>query len=118
MENGTYAMLQAGRLAPHGNQTETEIYGTKGILRINANAKKDRLEIISDHKIYHECDPDFLYRFADAYVTEMQSFVDNIINNTRINLVSLQSGLYNLVQAKTCQQAFVTKKLLECFYPI
>lgn len=74
--DGCMVFLFAGRTAPHGYNVETEIIGTKGILRIASVPQKNLVEILDSHGVRRECSENFLERFGDAYVNEVQEFVD------------------------------------------
>ena len=81
--NGSIALFHSGRMAPHGSHIETEIQGTEGVLRISAVPEKNRMMIFDQHGAVQECTFDFLERWKEAFVAEMQSFVDCICENRR-----------------------------------
>ena len=80
-ENGTLALFHTGRIAPHGSHVETEIQGTEGILRISAVPEKNRMLIYCDSGAVQECTYNFLERWAEAFMLEIQEFVNCIIEN-------------------------------------
>ncbi|TCO70028.1 inositol 2-dehydrogenase [Marinisporobacter balticus] len=110
-KNGTMAFLFAGRTAPHGYNVETEIIGTKGILRIATVPQKNLVEILDEHGVRKECSQDFLERFDQAYVEEVQEFVNCIIEN-RKPAVTVYDGTKSTIIAYAATEAFKENKLV------
>ncbi|MDR2484795.1 MAG: inositol 2-dehydrogenase [Treponema sp.] len=104
-KNGCMVFLFAGRTAPHGYNVETEIIGTKGILRIASVPQKNLVEVIDGYGVRRECSGNFLERFGMAYVNEVQEFVDCIIAG-RKPLVTVYDGTRVSEIAYTCKEAF------------
>lgn len=77
-EGGQLACFFASRTLAHGHETLTEIFATAGRLSVGANPRADRVEISDASGIRNTCVQDFYQRFADAFVTEAQVFVDTI----------------------------------------
>ena len=75
-ENGAMGMMHVGRAAPHGYHVETEIVGTDGILRISAVPEKNLAMVYNVNGACTECVGSFPERFAEAYLNELQEFVD------------------------------------------
>ncbi|MNR49861.1 Inositol 2-dehydrogenase/D-chiro-inositol 3-dehydrogenase [compost metagenome] len=48
---------------------------------MGANPRANRVEISDAHGVRNECVQDFYQRFAEAFVTEAQVFVDTIRDN-------------------------------------
>ncbi|MDR3123726.1 MAG: Gfo/Idh/MocA family oxidoreductase, partial [Treponema sp.] len=82
-KNNCMVFLFAGRTAPHGYNVETEIIGTKGILRIASVPQKNLVEILDNHGVRKECSENFLERFDAAYVNEVQEFVNCIVEKRK-----------------------------------
>lgn len=110
-EDETMAFLFAGRAAAHGCNVETEIIGTKGTLRIGSVGTDSLLEVLSDHGVCRECYPDFMYRWHDAYITEMEEFV-NCIKENRKPCVSVYDGTLASEVAFRCKESFETGKMI------
>ena len=85
-EGGKIAVLQASRTMAHGHETSAEITGTEGRVTIGAGAHLARVEIADAHGIRHECTPTFYERFEDAFVVELNAFVDAIRNDSPLPL--------------------------------
>jgi myo-inositol 2-dehydrogenase/D-chiro-inositol 1-dehydrogenase len=77
-EGGKMAVLQASRTMPHGHETSAEITGTSGRLTIGAGARSNRVDIADAGGIRHECTPTFYERFEEAFLLELNGFVDAV----------------------------------------
>ncbi len=77
-DNGAIGVFHEGRTAVHGYQVETEILCEKGSVRIGMVPEKNLVTICDAERIGRVCHFDFLERFAEAFVHEMQEFVDCI----------------------------------------
>lgn len=110
-EDETMAFLFAGRAAAHGCNVETEIIGTKGTLRIGSVGTDSMLEVLSENGVCRECHPDFMYRWHDAYIAEMEEFV-NCIREGRKPGVTVYDGTLASETAYRCKESFETGKKL------
>jgi myo-inositol 2-dehydrogenase/D-chiro-inositol 1-dehydrogenase len=104
-KNDCMVFLFAGRTAPHGYNVETEIIGTKGILRIANVPQKNLVEILDGYGVRKECSENFLERFDTAYVNEVQEFVNCIIEGRKPE-VTVYDGTRVSEIAYTCKSAF------------
>jgi myo-inositol 2-dehydrogenase/D-chiro-inositol 1-dehydrogenase len=103
-KNGCMVFLFAGRTAPHGYNVETEIIGTRGILRIAPVPQKNLVEILDQHGARKECSQNFLERFDSAYVNEVQEFVNCIIEGRKPE-ITVYDGTRVSKIAYTCRTA-------------
>lgn len=110
-KNSAMVFLFAGRTAPHGYNVETEIIGTQGILRIASVPQKNLVEILDSHGVRKECSQNFLERFDQAYVAEVQEFVDCILQGRRPE-VTVHDGTRVSEIAYTCKAAFESGGLI------
>jgi myo-inositol 2-dehydrogenase/D-chiro-inositol 1-dehydrogenase len=110
-KNDAMVFLFAGRTAPHGYNVETEIIGTKGILRIASVPQKNLVEVLDGHGVRKECSENFLERFDTAYVNEVQEFVNCVITG-RKPAVTVYDGTRVSEIAYTCKSAFEQETLL------
>ncbi len=76
--NGGIATFYSGRDALHGYHIETEIIGPKGTIRIGAVPQKNLAMVFNEQGAVQECVSYFPERFAEAYLNEMQEFIDCI----------------------------------------
>ncbi|MDR2662233.1 MAG: inositol 2-dehydrogenase [Treponema sp.] len=111
-KNDCMVFLFAGRTAPHGYNVETEIIGTKGILRIASVPQKNLVEVLDNYGVRRECSENFLERFDAAYVNEVQEFVDCIIQG-RKPAVTVYDGTRVSEIAYTCKAAFESGELIK-----
>jgi len=111
-DNSSMAFFYAGRTAPHGYNVETEIIGTKATLRIGSVPQKNLVEILDNQGIRKECSQSFHERFEEAFVNEMQEFVD-CIREKRMPDVSVEDGVESSRIAELATQSFKTHQLIK-----
>lgn len=75
-ENGALGFVHVGRTAAHGYHVETEIIGTEGSLRISPVPEKNLCRIYGKDGAVTECVSGFPERFAQAYLLEMEEFIN------------------------------------------
>ena len=75
-DNGAMGFVHVGRTAPHGYHVETEIIGTEGSIRISGVPEKNQAMLFNTNGAVTECEGSFPERFDEAYLLEMQEFVD------------------------------------------
>ena len=85
-ENGRIACFQASRTMAHGHETVTEVLGTAGRLTIGANPRVTRVDIADAHGVRNECTPTFYERFEQAFVTEVDTFVNAVLDDRPLPL--------------------------------
>ena len=110
-ENDAMAFFFAGRAAAHGSHVETEIVGTRGTLRIAAVPTDSRVEVMSEHGVCRECYQDFITRWHDAYITEMEEFCDCVANNRKAT-PGVIDGTQSTKIAFRCKESFLANKML------
>lgn len=111
-KNNCMGFLFAGRTAPHGYNVETEIIGTKGILRIASVPQKNLVEILDNSGVRKECSQNFLERFETAYLNEVQEFVNCIIEKRKPE-VTVYDGLLATKIAYACKKSFEENKIIQ-----
>ncbi|WP_086315343.1 myo-inositol 2-dehydrogenase/D-chiro-inositol 1-dehydrogenase [Enterococcus sp. 7F3_DIV0205] len=112
MENQAMAILVAGRNCHHGYHVETELIGTKGMLRVAAAPEKNLVTIMDEHGVVRACSQDFPERFREAFVNEAKEFIA-CIREKRQPQVSANDGLQSTKVALACKQSFETNELIE-----
>lgn len=110
-ENDAMAFMYAGRAAAHGAHVETEIVGTRGTLRIAGVPTNSLLEIMSAHGVCQECYQDFITRWHDAYVTEMEVFANCVINKEPAT-PTVVDGTKNTEIAFRCKESFMSGNMI------
>ena len=111
MENETMAFFFAGRAAAHGSAVETEIIGTRGTLRISSVPTDSLVEVMSKHGVCRECYQDFISRWHDAYVTEMEEFCDCVATGRKAT-PGVIDGTQSTKIAFRCKESFLKNELL------
>lgn len=109
-QNGTCAYFQVGR-SHNSSHVQAEIVGTKGTIRINNIPNHSRLELFTDAGIVEPCEQTFLDRWAEAYVLEIENFVQ-CINGKRTSEISVYDGAKSLKMANMMQKAYVENRVV------
>ena len=109
--DGTMCFTFAGHAAPHGTNVETEIIGTRGILRIGSVGADSLLERMTADGVTRKCYPDFQRRWHEAYIEEMCEFV-RCIQQNRKPAVSVYDGTACSKIAYRCKESFEKNMLL------
>ncbi len=99
--SGAIGFVHVGRTAPHGYHVETEVVGTEGTLRISPVPEKNLCVIYDKNGAVKECVSGFPERFAEAYLKEMEEFI-NCVQEGRKPEVTVYDG------TKSTQIAFAT----------
>lgn len=110
-ENDAMAFFYAGRAAAHGSHVETEIVGTRGTLRISGIPTDSMVEVMSQHGVCRECYQDFITRWHDAYITEMEEFCDCVANGRKAS-PNVLDGTQSTAIAFRCKESFLKNELL------
>jgi scyllo-inositol 2-dehydrogenase (NAD+) len=74
---GGLGLVTLSRNGVYGYAIDTEIVGTKGTLRIGYD-RQTALVVLTPDSVAHDTVPGFLERFEQAYLTQLQDFVDNV----------------------------------------
>lgn len=112
LENQAMAILVAGRNCHHGYHVETELIGTKGMLRVAAASEKNLVTIMDETGVVRACSQDFPERFREAFVNEAKEFIA-CIKEKRQPQVSAYDGLQSTKVALACRKSFETSELIE-----
>jgi scyllo-inositol 2-dehydrogenase (NAD+) len=78
-ENGGLGAVHLSRNAVFGYDIRTEIWGTKGSLQIGY-FRQTPLLVMTKAGISHDVVPYFMERFEGAYLAQVESFIDAILN--------------------------------------
>jgi len=110
-KNGCMALFYSGRTASHGYHIESEIVGTKGTLRIGTIPQKNLVAVLNQDGMVQECVSGFPERFADAYLMELQEFVNCIIQKRKPD-VTVYDGTKSTEIAYMATVSFRENKLV------
>ncbi|MGM0216646.1 Gfo/Idh/MocA family oxidoreductase [Enterococcus sp. AZ109] len=111
LEDDTMAFMFAGRAAAHGTNVETEIIGTRGTLRIGSVGTDSMLEVLGSNGVCRECYTDFQIRWRDAYVNEINEFVDCVLTDRQPG-TTVYDGTKSLELALQLRESFETGKMI------
>jgi scyllo-inositol 2-dehydrogenase (NAD+) len=75
--SGAIGSISLSRNGVYGYAINTEIVGTEGTLQIGYD-RETALLVMTNGSIAHDTVPGFLERFDQAYLTQLQDFVDNL----------------------------------------
>jgi scyllo-inositol 2-dehydrogenase (NAD+) len=78
-ENGSLGLVQLSRNAVFGYDIRTEISGTKGSLQIGY-FRHTPVQVMTKEGITHDVVPHFMQRFENAYLAQIQDFVDKVLS--------------------------------------
>ena len=109
--NGCMAFFLAGRTASHGYNVETEIIGTKATIKISSAPQKSTVQILDNKEISKECFQSFQERFKQAFINEIQEFIDCIIQSRKPE-VRVEDGLNATLIAQKATESFRKNKLI------
>ncbi len=111
-DDETMAFMFAGRAAAHGSNVETEIIGTRGALRIAAVPSPNLLEIFDEYGVRKECYQDFVSRWHQAYINEIEEFCRCILDK-RHPEVTVYDGTATSRIAYRCKESFEIGEMLK-----
>ena len=111
MQNNIMAYFFAGRTAAHGSAVETEIVGTKGMLRIGATPTDSLLQVFSEHGVCRECYQDFVTRWHLAYIRELEVYCEAVLNKKQPT-PNVYDGTKSTDIAFKCKESFIKNELL------
>ena len=114
-EDDAMAFFFAGRAAAHGAQVETEIVGTNGTLCISHVPTDSLLEVMSEHGVCRECYQDFITRWHEAYIVELEDFCNNVMNTKQGN-PNVYDGTKATNIAIKCKESFLSGNMIDFKY--
>ena len=78
--NGNLGVVHLSRTGIYGYGIDTEIMGTKGTLQIGYD-QETAVRMMTKGVVAHDSVPGFYERFEQAYVSQLQNFIDNVRND-------------------------------------
>lgn len=90
-KNGCIGVVSLSRNGVYGYGIYTEIVGTEGTIQIGYD-RETPLLVMKKDIICHDTVPGFYERFEDAYITQLQNFVDNL-RHERSPPITLEDGI-------------------------
>ncbi|WP_445735784.1 Gfo/Idh/MocA family oxidoreductase [Mariniflexile sp.] len=111
LDNGTTAILGASRVSSFGHNTLTEILATEGNLKIGDPPLKNRVQISDKYGVRQECVETFFERFKNAFLLQIQDFVDCVLENRQPEL-TMQNATKATLVATALTKSFKENKLI------
>jgi scyllo-inositol 2-dehydrogenase (NAD+) len=102
--NGALGTIDLSRNGVYGYDIRTEILGTKGTLKIGY-LRETPILVMTKDGITHDTVPYFTERFEQAYVTQLQNFVDNVLHG-RSPAVTCSDGVAALQASAAATLSF------------
>ena len=79
-ENGTVGVVHLSRNAIFGYDIRAEIWGTKGSIQIGY-FRETPILVMTKEGITHDVVPHFMERFENAYLNQIQDFINNVLQS-------------------------------------
>jgi inositol 2-dehydrogenase len=76
-ESGALGVVDISRNAVYGYDIRAELLGTKGTLKVGY-LRETPLLVLTKEGVTHDVVPHFMERFGDAYLAQIQNFIDNV----------------------------------------
>lgn len=111
MKNNIMAFFFAGRTAAHGSAVETEIVGTRGMLRIGSTPTDSLVQVFSENGVCQECYQDFISRWHYAYIHELEVYCDAVLQKKQPT-PNVYDGTASTKIAFRCKESFLKNELL------
>ncbi|MSU24330.1 MAG: inositol 2-dehydrogenase [Opitutus sp.] len=89
--NGCIGVVSLSRSGVYGYGIHTEIVGTEGTIQIGYDRETPVL-LMKDGAISHDTIPGFYERFEEAYIIQLQNFVQNLLHH-RPPLITCEDGI-------------------------
>ncbi|KAM0192756.1 hypothetical protein ACHAPA_005858 [Fusarium lateritium] len=106
--DGQFAFFYNSRIAAHGYDSQSEIFGTGGKIAVNLTSRKNRVELCDgDGFIKTDPTPSWYDRYKEAFVAEVNGWVGAILDGTPMP-IPLRSSLTSLVIATSLQESLKT----------
>jgi inositol 2-dehydrogenase len=77
-KSGALGVIDLSRSGIYGYDIRTEILGTKGTLKVGY-LRETPLLILTEQGVTHDTVPYFMERFGQAYVSQLENFVSNVV---------------------------------------
>ncbi|MGY3703263.1 inositol 2-dehydrogenase [Vagococcus martis] len=109
--DNTMGILVAGRNCHHGYHVETELIGTKGMLRIAQVPEKNLVTIMNEHGVVRPTSQNFPERFSQAFINEANDFIECILTDRQPSVNAID-GLESTKVALACKESYEKNQLI------
>ncbi len=90
-ENGNLGEIDISRNGIYGYDIRAEVLGTKGTVKIGY-LRETPIYVMNEKGITHDAVPYFPERFGDAYVNQLNNYLDNLVNHKE-PMVQIDDGI-------------------------
>lgn len=106
--DGQFAFFYNSRIAAHGYDSQSEIFGTAGKVSVNLTSRRTRVEVCDgDGFIKTEPTPSWYDRYKDGFVAEVNGWVNAVLDDAPMP-IPLRSSLTGLIIATSLQESLKT----------
>ncbi|MGY3766664.1 inositol 2-dehydrogenase [Vagococcus vulneris] len=112
MQDNTMGIFVAGRNAQHGYHVETELIGTKGMLRIAQVPEKNLVTVMNNEGVVRPTSRNFPERFSQAFTDEAKAFINAIVTGVQPE-IKANDGLQATKIAIACQKSYENNELVD-----
>jgi len=113
-ESGALGVVDISRNAVYGYDIRAELLGTKGTLKIGY-LRETPLLVLTKEGVTHDVVPHFMERFGDAYLAQIQNFIDNVINGKEPGVTG-NDGIKALQISLAATQSYKENRPIELKY--
>lgn len=110
-ESGKIGVVSLSRNAIFGYDIRAEIWGTKGSLQVGY-FRETPLLVMTKEGITHDVVPHFMERFELAYQTQIQNFVDNVLQEKQPT-ITIDDGIAALKVSLAATKSYQENRLVE-----
>lgn len=110
-KNGTMGVVSLCRNGIYGYHIQTEIVGTKGTIQIGY-LRETPIEVMTKDGVCHDTVPFFMERFMDAYITQLENFVENIVQDKEPD-ISCNDGVEVLKISLAAKSSYKSNLVVE-----
>lgn len=114
--SGAAGDIEAYRNAFYGYDIRAEVLGTEGMLQISG-LQQQQVTLFTEKKGMYDVMPGFLERFADAYLLELNHFIDCIRNQTTPD-VGIEDGYRALAVAMAARESLHKQTKIPVHYVV
>ncbi len=104
LSNGAQGLIHGTRKFPYGYELRTEVYGSEGVVYIGSNID-NMVALGTRHGLTYFGAPWFIKRFYDAYVGELEAFIEAIIEDREPPVTAID-GLRTVQIGEACWRSY------------
>ncbi|SKB02621.1 inositol 2-dehydrogenase [Sporosarcina newyorkensis] len=108
--NGASADIEGSRNSTFGYDVRGEVVGTEGTIQIGSLQRHNNI-IMTKNKSFHDTIPNFSTKFQDAFLLELEGFI-NCIQNGEKPMVNEIDGKIALAVAVAATESFKKKQIV------